>query len=620
MTDKTIHPFGRADYPLPTKVEAGISYAFGRKVGTLVAGGSPQLPVTRQTTSYATGDDGNLESGNNPVPRFTDNGDGTVTDNATGLQWMKDQSSLIEGAALPPYFYPTTSPCKDDSLVHFPFDDNDTYCRGYVRGGLAVTGTATNGTPHVAGSIDYARAFATNARVVADPPGGFAVNTLTLSFRIKTTGANMTVWAYTRYDGIYQDRGGFHIKLDAAGKVQVVLTDGATGATIVSVTSNTAVNDNAWHVVTIVLTGTVPSIQIYLGKTLDQTGAGSNISWPFAPNSRIYFGSNAAATGYLSGVLDDAHWYTRALTQDEIDNLVDYGQAQVYTSTLLGFRGTYAFNTAYLPGDVIGVNPDGSNWNMPMAWANGSYSTGQIVTRDGWTWRSTQDNNWNTPGLDGMGTGWEAVQSHEAVYVCLTAFTSHSEPPAWQDNTLYHVDDWVSTGGGSYWRCTVEHTSSGGMMDYGKFTYAQPHGAYFNTYDLANCRQLTLTASAHSALPIGMSFTDALTTIAAINAAGGVASHTDWRLPNILEIMSVINFEAAANPIIGNTVTTLLFPFASWANVVSNSGIMMLSSTAYRPSSPADYCYAARSSIYAMSVSYYYSKAAPMLPLFVRNA
>jgi hypothetical protein len=53
----------------------------------------PPAPVekTGQTTSYATGDDGDLEEGVAwPNPRFTDNSDGTVTDNLTGLIWLKD--------------------------------------------------------------------------------------------------------------------------------------------------------------------------------------------------------------------------------------------------------------------------------------------------------------------------------------------------------------------------------------------------------------------------------------------------------------------------------------------------------------------------------------------------
>ncbi len=48
-------------------------------------------PKTGQTTSYATGDDGDLERGVAwPSPRFTDNSDGTVTDNLTGLIWLQN--------------------------------------------------------------------------------------------------------------------------------------------------------------------------------------------------------------------------------------------------------------------------------------------------------------------------------------------------------------------------------------------------------------------------------------------------------------------------------------------------------------------------------------------------
>lgn len=49
------------------------------------------VPKTGQTTSYATGDDGYWEKGiASPNPRFTDNGDGTVTDNLTELIWLKN--------------------------------------------------------------------------------------------------------------------------------------------------------------------------------------------------------------------------------------------------------------------------------------------------------------------------------------------------------------------------------------------------------------------------------------------------------------------------------------------------------------------------------------------------
>ena len=61
-------------YVIPTKKK---SYAPVEKTG--------------QTAPYRTHDDGNLEKGIAwPTPRFTDNNNGTVTDNLTGLIWLKN--------------------------------------------------------------------------------------------------------------------------------------------------------------------------------------------------------------------------------------------------------------------------------------------------------------------------------------------------------------------------------------------------------------------------------------------------------------------------------------------------------------------------------------------------
>jgi hypothetical protein len=49
------------------------------------------VPKTGVTMSFATGDDGDIQAGIEwPDPRFTDNGDGTVTDNLTQLIWLKN--------------------------------------------------------------------------------------------------------------------------------------------------------------------------------------------------------------------------------------------------------------------------------------------------------------------------------------------------------------------------------------------------------------------------------------------------------------------------------------------------------------------------------------------------
>lgn len=54
-----------------------------------------QVPKTGQKTSLAAVDDGNLREGIAwPIPRFTDNRDGTVTDHLTGLMWLREGNCI----------------------------------------------------------------------------------------------------------------------------------------------------------------------------------------------------------------------------------------------------------------------------------------------------------------------------------------------------------------------------------------------------------------------------------------------------------------------------------------------------------------------------------------------
>lgn len=53
------------------------------------------LPKSGQTIEYLPGDDGTYEKGYpRSGPNYIDNGDGTVTDNATGLMWASDGNGL----------------------------------------------------------------------------------------------------------------------------------------------------------------------------------------------------------------------------------------------------------------------------------------------------------------------------------------------------------------------------------------------------------------------------------------------------------------------------------------------------------------------------------------------
>lgn len=62
--------------------------SWGAQTGTAV--NEAVIMVTGQTRSYRTGDDGYYKKGT--AFDYTDNGDGTTTDNATGLMWAKDGS------------------------------------------------------------------------------------------------------------------------------------------------------------------------------------------------------------------------------------------------------------------------------------------------------------------------------------------------------------------------------------------------------------------------------------------------------------------------------------------------------------------------------------------------
>ncbi|MCP4353954.1 MAG: DUF1566 domain-containing protein, partial [Desulfobacterales bacterium] len=64
--------------------------------GTATAAAYPALvPKTGQTTSYRTEDDGNIQKGVAWPARFTNNGDGTVTDNLTGLMWIQNPDETL---------------------------------------------------------------------------------------------------------------------------------------------------------------------------------------------------------------------------------------------------------------------------------------------------------------------------------------------------------------------------------------------------------------------------------------------------------------------------------------------------------------------------------------------
>ena len=72
--------------------------AVGAEDGFYVIPSMKVVPKTGKTATYGTRDDGALQKGvASPSPRFTDNGNGTVTNNLTKLIWMQNASSFVSG-------------------------------------------------------------------------------------------------------------------------------------------------------------------------------------------------------------------------------------------------------------------------------------------------------------------------------------------------------------------------------------------------------------------------------------------------------------------------------------------------------------------------------------------
>jgi hypothetical protein len=91
----------------PGEVAVGKTYwslrtdgSWGKQIGTSTSFSTcTRAPVeqTGQTNSIKTGDDGNLQKGVIwPNPRFTNNGNGTVTDNLTGLIWLENANKFAK--------------------------------------------------------------------------------------------------------------------------------------------------------------------------------------------------------------------------------------------------------------------------------------------------------------------------------------------------------------------------------------------------------------------------------------------------------------------------------------------------------------------------------------------
>lgn len=132
-----------------------------------------------QTASYQAGDDGDLQRGVAlPTPRFTDNGDDTVSDNLTGLMWTKD-ANIGSGARTWTQAISDCASCTAggysdwrlpqirelNSLIHFSYF-------GPALSNTAGTGQWTEGDPFTNAASDFYWSSTTYADPAIDQAWG----------------------------------------------------------------------------------------------------------------------------------------------------------------------------------------------------------------------------------------------------------------------------------------------------------------------------------------------------------------------------------------------------------------------------------------------------------------
>ena len=97
--------------------------------------------TTGEVTAYGTGSDGDLQLG--ASRSYTDNGDGTITDNTTGLMWEKK---------------------SDDSSIH---DKDNTYTWGMTSSPFTMNGTMVT---------TFLAALNAGSGFAGTPTGGFPID------------------------------------------------------------------------------------------------------------------------------------------------------------------------------------------------------------------------------------------------------------------------------------------------------------------------------------------------------------------------------------------------------------------------------------------------------------
>jgi len=242
-------------------------------------------------------------------------------------------------------------------LHHWKFDGNGNDSAG------AAPVTLINGVGTPAGLIGSAGDFnGDNAGVIKygeDNAGSFpslGTGDFSVSFWMNTSSSDAS-------DQMIGNKvagtDGFAVRLNGAGQVDFLISDGFT---ILSVTSNDTVTDGDWRHVTASRVGGFLELHIYNradGTTDSTTSFTSDPTMFVGSSSPLHMGAQSSVSGNYDGLLDDVRVYNRAISAGDRADLISLaGSEQVLSINNTVTIASTGFPLVITNSDLLTVDAD----------------------------------------------------------------------------------------------------------------------------------------------------------------------------------------------------------------------------------------------------------------------
>ena len=213
------------------------------------------------------------------------------------------------------------------------------------------TGTNINLATSVVGTNGRALQFNGSSQYVSMANTSTADNlsAMSVSAWIKTSGGKQIIVEKSSSVG-FDTGAGWYLAVSTAGKGAFIIQQDTSHYW--AYTTDINVNDGNWHPFTVTFNGTGASIAIYVdgvSRTLINSSIGTPSSWTNSNPIRI--GDDIAGKYYFNGSIDDVRIYNRALSSNEIVNVMNFNAP---TNGLIGYWPLDDYNPT--PVTVYGTN------------------------------------------------------------------------------------------------------------------------------------------------------------------------------------------------------------------------------------------------------------------------